>query len=83
MAQRCEPPDALDFFPTPLWGSRALFRLVLPFLGIDAIGSVWEPTCGEGHMAAVIRGFTDHITASDIFDYGFSRSAAYHLCAIR
>ena len=55
MAQRREPPDALDFFPTPLWGSRALFRHVLPFLGIDAIGSAWEPACGEGHMAAVIR----------------------------
>jgi hypothetical protein len=74
MAQRREPPDALDFFPTPLWGSRALFRHVLPFLGIEAIGSAWEPACGEGHMAAVIREFTDQVTASDIFDYGFGKA---------
>jgi hypothetical protein len=44
MAQRREPPDALDYFPTPLWATRALFRHVLPFLGIEAIGSVWEPS---------------------------------------
>ena len=74
VAQRREPPDALDFFPTPLWSSRALFRHVLPFLGIEAIGSVWEPACGEGHMAAVIAEFTDQITASDIFDYGFGKA---------
>ena len=74
MAQRRELPDALDFFPTPLWGSRALFRHVLPFLGIKAIGSAWEPACGEGHMAAVIREFTDQVTASDIFDYGFGKA---------
>jgi hypothetical protein len=30
MAQRREPPDALDYFPTPPWATRALFRHVLP-----------------------------------------------------
>ena len=74
MAQRREPPDALDYFPTPLWSSRALFRHVLPFLGIEAIGCAWEPACGEGHMAAVIGEFTDQVTASDIFDYGFGKA---------
>ena len=54
MAQRREPPDALDFFPTPLWATRALFRHVLPALGIEAVGRVWEPACGQGHMAEVI-----------------------------
>ena len=57
MAQRREPPDALDYFPTPPWATRALFRHVLPALGIEAIGRVWEPACGEGHMAAVIAEF--------------------------
>ena len=57
MARRREPPDALDYFPTPPWATRALFRHVLPALGIDAIGGVWEPACGEGHMAAVIAEF--------------------------
>src|SRR5688572_3651299 len=36
MAQRREPPDALDYFPTPPWASRALFRHVLPSIGVDA-----------------------------------------------
>jgi hypothetical protein len=26
MARRRAPPDALDFFPIPLWASRGLFR---------------------------------------------------------
>ena len=49
MAQRREPPDALDYFPTPLWSTRALFQHVLPAISVDVIGSVWEPACGEGH----------------------------------
>jgi hypothetical protein len=73
MAQRREPPTALDFFPTPPWATRALFRYVLPVLGIEEIGRVWEPACGAGHMAAVIAEFTrEPVIASDIFDYGFN-----------
>ena len=72
MAQRRDPPDALDYFPTPLWSTRALFRHVLPADGVDVIGSVWEPACGEGHMAAVIVEFArGPVTASDIFPYGY------------
>jgi hypothetical protein len=71
MAQRREPPDALDFFPTPPWATRALFRHVLPALGIETIGPVWEPACGEGHMAEVIAEFTSMVIATDIFDYGY------------
>ena len=72
MAQRREPPGALDFFPTPPWATRALFRHVLPAIGIDAISSVWEPACGEGHMAVVLAEFVgSSVTASDIFDYGY------------
>jgi hypothetical protein len=72
MAKRREPPDALDFFPTPLWASRALFRHVLPALGVEAVNSAWEPACGEGHMAAVIVEFARApVVASDIFAYGY------------
>jgi hypothetical protein len=71
MAQRREPPDALDYFPTPLWSSRALFQHVLPAVGVDAISSAWEPACGEGHMAAVIAEFAQTVVASDIFPYGY------------
>lgn len=29
MARRIEPPDSLDWFPTPPWATRALLELVL------------------------------------------------------
>src|SRR5262245_62982164 len=35
------------------------------------MGSIWEPACGEGHMAAVIAEFTSAVIASDVFDYGY------------
>lgn len=41
MAQRREPPGALDYFPTPPWATRALFRHVLPAIGISTISGVW------------------------------------------
>jgi hypothetical protein len=75
MAQRREPPGALDFFPTPPWATRALFKHVLPQLGVERIASAWEPACGEGHMAAVIEDHvTDYLIASDVFDYGYGQA---------
>jgi hypothetical protein len=71
MAQRREPPGALDFFPTPPWATRALFHHVLPQLDVQTVGRVWEPACGEGHMAAVISEFSNAVVATDIFDYGY------------
>jgi hypothetical protein len=72
MARRREPPDALDYFPTPPWATRALFRHVLPALDIEATGHVWEPACGEGHMAAVItESVCSTVLASDIYAYGY------------
>jgi hypothetical protein len=54
------------------WATRALFKHVLPALGIDVIGSAWEPACGEGHMAAVIAEFASApVIASDIYDYSY------------
>jgi hypothetical protein len=75
MAQRREPPDALDYFPTPPWATRALFRHVLPAIDVNVIRTAWEPACGEGHMAAVIgETVTEQVIASDIFDYGFGQA---------
>ncbi len=65
MANRREPPDSLDFFPTPPWATRALF----PFLG-DETRTVWEPAAGMGHMAAVLGEHFDAVFSSDVHDYG-------------
>jgi len=54
MAARNEPPESADYFPTPPWATRALFRHVLPAIGVDEIRTAWEPACGEGHMAKVL-----------------------------
>lgn len=81
MAQRKEPADSLDFFPTPPWATRALLEMVLPTLGVipdeAGIGSIWEPACGEGHMSGVLEEYTPNVLATDIFDYSANgRSAA-------
>jgi hypothetical protein len=71
MASRQEPDDSLDFFPTPLWATRALFEQVLPVLGITDLRlmTVWEPACGERHMSAVLREYFDNVVESDVHDY--------------
>ena len=72
LAGRQEPDDSLDYFPTPPWATRALIETVLPEIGIGTkqLGYVWEPACGEGHMAEVLAEYTD-VSASDVFDYGY------------
>ncbi len=71
MASRREPPDSLDFFPTPPWATRALVEHVLPRAAPGfVILSAAEPACGEGHMAEVLRETIIDVRASDVFDYG-------------
>ena len=75
MASRVEDKTSRDFFPTPPWSTRALVKNILQ----EKLGYferrdrqiVWEPACGEGHMAEVLREYCDDVTASDIWDYGY------------
>ena len=68
MQQRNEPPDSLDYFPTPPWGTRVLCeQLITP----DPSDVVWEPACGEGAMAKTLGEYFNGVVASDIFDYGY------------
>ena len=69
MQSRIEPPDSLQFFPTPPWATRAL---VHHLIGISECKSksVWEPAAGEGHMAEVLGEYFDRVHASDVHDYG-------------
>jgi hypothetical protein len=73
MNRRLDPTDSLDFFPTPPWATRALFKHVL----LDAHGSAWEPAAGAGHMAEVMRETFDQVHASDVFDYGAGYDVAH------
>jgi hypothetical protein len=69
MAQRTEPPDSLDWFPTPPWATRALVECVI---GREACAkqTAWEPAAGEGHMREVLCEYLRNVHASDVHDYG-------------
>lgn len=73
MAQRVEPKDSLDDFPTPPWASRALTRHVLPNSETLRNMSCLEPACGGGHMAKPLSESFGTVSAADIADYGYGR----------
>ncbi|WP_053239938.1 hypothetical protein [Pleomorphomonas koreensis] len=58
----------LEFWPTPPWATRALCAF-LKQRGL-AHSSCWEPCCGEGHMVHALNDYFQHVTGSDVFDYG-------------
>lgn len=65
MAQRVEPHDSLDDFPTPPWAVRAFLRET----GIRG-RSVWEPAANRGFMVKALREAFPVVHASDVHDYG-------------
>ncbi len=68
--QRChEAPDSLNYFPTPPWATRALCEWLETRTARIPYSSVWEPACGEGHMARPLAEFFQFVTASDVHDY--------------
>jgi hypothetical protein len=74
MAARASVIDALDYFPTPPWASRALVNDVLPQLGVafhTAGMTLWEPAAGGGHMVEALRPYFLEVFASDVYDYGY------------
>ena len=68
MQQRREPPDSLDYFPTPPWAARALCHELGEMVPIGQ-QSVWEPACGEGDLLRGLSAFGSQ-RASDIHHYG-------------
>jgi hypothetical protein len=70
MARRSEPLASIDYFPTPPWATRALCEWLKERTSVHMM-SVWEPACGEGHMARPLAEFFGSVKATDILDYGF------------
>lgn len=59
---------ALNYFPTPPWAARAGAELLLE---LDPLAkAIWEPACGEGHMAEPLREYFPTVHASDIHPHG-------------
>ncbi len=69
MARRKEPAGSLDYFPTPAWATRALLTHVLDLKG----RTVWEPACGDGHMARPLAEVAA-VMHSDVHDYGWGHA---------
>ncbi|MCG8595636.1 MAG: SAM-dependent DNA methyltransferase [Kiloniellales bacterium] len=69
MQRRVEPPDSLDYFPTPPWATRALCEMLSEADDLSD-QTCEEPACGEGHMVRPLREYFARVTASDIYDYG-------------
>ncbi len=70
MAQRAEPKDSPDDFPTPPWATRALLEYVINE-GVDRSQSCLEPACGAGHMAKVLEEYFCQVRCSDAYEYGY------------
>jgi hypothetical protein len=70
MAQRSEPKDSPDDFPTPPWATRGLLEHVLDTKSLAAM-SCLEPACGAGHMAKVLKEYFGEVKYSDAYHYGY------------
>lgn len=71
MAQRHEPADSPDDFPTPPWATRALIEHVV---GADVVRglSCLEPACGRGYMAKPLSEYFSRVDAADAYHYGYA-----------
>ena len=70
-AQRFDPIDSADDFPTPPWATRALIKY---FVGKNSELSrmtCLEPACGAGHMAKVLNEYFQDVRCADAFSYGY------------
>ena len=68
MARRHEPPDSLDYFPTPPWATRALCVCLEAHFNLSE-QSCWEPACGRGHMVRPLREYFSLVHSSDVYAY--------------
>ena len=69
MAKRTEETDSLDFFPTPLWATRALIEKVIGAGNVSGLECL-EPACGMGHMVRPLSEYFRAVDAFDIHPYG-------------
>lgn len=70
MAQRNEPNDSPDDFPTPPWATRALVNHVIGPAQVKGM-SCLEPACGRGYMSKPLAEYFHKVDSSDFIDYGF------------
>lgn len=69
--------DGPDYFPTPEWATFALIE------NEDFQGDIWEPACGDGAMAEVLRLSGKKVVATDLYDRGYGEPNVDFLTADR
>lgn len=72
MAQRFEPLDSADDFPTPPWATRALCEHVLDTSELKAMTCL-EPATGRGHMSKPLQEYFQSVQSSDAHSYGYGQ----------
>lgn len=60
---------AIDYFPTPPFAARAGGELINRL--DPGPWWVWEPACGEGHMAGPLAAYFPRVFATDLVDHGW------------
>lgn len=71
MAQRIEPKDSPDDFPTPPWATRGLIEHVFGDTDRFKSQTCLEPSCGAGHMAKVLKEYFGEVSCADAYQYGY------------
>jgi len=71
MAQRIEPKDSPDDFPTPPWATRGLLEHIIDDKKSLSSMTCLEPACGAGHMVKVLKEYFSKVEAADAYDYGY------------
>ncbi|MBV2144208.1 SAM-dependent methyltransferase [Falsochrobactrum sp. TDYN1] len=72
MAQRFEPKDSPDDFPTPPWATRALVEHVIGSPELLRTKTCLEPACGRGYMAKPLAEYFGQVDSADAYHYGFA-----------
>ena len=62
------PPT--DFYPTPANVTIALLK----YLDIPKGSVIWEPACGKGHMAEVMKDMGYRVVATELEDFGYGET---------
>ncbi|MCB5204233.1 SAM-dependent DNA methyltransferase [Neorhizobium sp. T786] len=73
MESRLPTKDALEYFPTPPWATRAVIHELLLRELIDLRSKrARDPCAGGGHMALPLRESFGHVDVSDLADWGIN-----------
>lgn len=56
-----------DFYPTPHEATIALLK----YLNIPKRAVIWEPACGQGHIAKVLKQFEYKVVSSELYNHGY------------